>query len=72
MLATALFSMDNADIRRLFRGGGGLAWALLYVKVCEVIKKVKGNRTGNENHKERSTHMTVRTNTKAGDAIWGS
>ena len=28
-----------------------LAWALLYVKLSEVIRKAKGNLVGNENHK---------------------
>jgi len=63
--------MDNAEMRRVPSGRRGLARALLYVKLSEVIRKVKSNRTGNENHKERSTQMTVQTNTKAGSAVWG-
>jgi len=48
-----------------------VARGLLYVKVSEVMKRVQSNRAGNEISKERSSPMTVKTNTKAGSTVWG-
>ena len=68
---STLFSISNDHCQRMRENFCPVARALLNVKVSDVTNSAKGHQVGNEISKERSSPMTVKTNTKAGSTVWG-